>query len=132
MTIHEIRQAALKLVYEWDMGGEGGNETLFGLLELKDEKDVEAARAMFDNTVSHIDEIDDTIKQQLRDWSMERVSKVDLAILRLSAGEMLFKDLAPGIAINEALILAEEFSGDRSRAFINGVLGSIARAKREN
>ncbi|MBE5808684.1 MAG: transcription antitermination factor NusB [Clostridiales bacterium] len=129
MTIHEIRQAALKLVYEWDLGGEGGDETIFGLLALTDEGDIEQAKAMFDETIAHVDEIDRLVSANLHGWSLERISKVDLAILRLGTAEMLYAGLAPGIAISEALLLADEFSGDRSRAFINGVLGSISRGR---
>ena len=131
MTIHEIRQAALKLVYEWDLGGEGGDETIFGLLALTDEGDIEQAKAMFDQTIGHIDEIDRLVSANLHGWSLERISKVDLAILRLAAYELSLGETPAGVVINEAVELANQYSTDKAGAFVNGVLGNLARAMEE-
>ena len=58
-------------------------------------------------------------------WKLERLSKVDLSILRLATYEMCFKSLDPRIAINEAVNLSKKYSGDKSSSYINGVLNSI-------
>ena len=61
------------------------------------------------------------------DWSIERMSKVDLTILRLAYYEMNFdEDIPVKVAINEAVELAKIYGGDDSPAFINGVLGKLA------
>ena len=59
-------------------------------------------------------------------WSIARLNKTDLLILRLATYEMLFVEAVPAkVALNEALQLAKEFSDDKSRRFINGVLSNL-------
>ena len=74
------------------------------------------------------EEIDGVIEKFLRGWELERINKVDLAIMRLSIYEMLREpDVPLGAAVNEAVELAKEYGTDDSAAFINGVLGNVAR-----
>jgi len=71
-------------------------------------------------------EIDAVIKKYLRNWTFSRLAIIDLSILRLSIYSLLFqKDIPANVIINEAVILSQEFSGDRSYAFINGILESV-------
>ncbi|MDR0271813.1 MAG: transcription antitermination factor NusB [Clostridiales bacterium] len=73
-------------------------------------------------------ELDKVIENFLREWTIDRLNKVDLALMRLSIYEMLCeKDVPPGVAVNEAVELAKEYGADESPAFINGVLGNVAR-----
>lgn len=76
-------------------------------------------------------EIDKLISDNLKGWKIERLSKVDLAILRLAVFEMCFKMLDPRIAINEAVNLSKEYSHDKSPSYINGVLNSLKDVKIE-
>ena len=77
-------------------------------------------------------EIDGVIERFLRGWTLERISKVDLALLRLSIYEMLSLDDVPlGVAVNEAVDLAKEYGSDDSPSFVNGVLGGVSRAIKE-
>lgn len=72
--------------------------------------------------------IDSMIAKYSGGWNIAKHSKVDLSILRLAVYEMLFNPKIPvGAAINEAVELAKIFSSDESPAFINGILGRIAR-----
>ena len=74
-------------------------------------------------------QIDSVIEKFLKGWTVDRISKVDLALLRLSIFEMLsLDDVPPGVAINEAVDLAKEYGTDESPAFVNGVLGGVSRA----
>ena len=74
-------------------------------------------------------EIDGVIEQFLKGWTIERINKVDLALLRLSIYEMLSIDDVPlGVAVNEAVDLAKEYGSDDSPSFVNGVLGGVSRA----
>ena len=60
-------------------------------------------------------------------WKTKRMSKVDLAILRLAVYEMKWdEDVPTGVAINEAVELAKKFSGEGAPAFVNGVLARLA------
>jgi N utilization substance protein B len=74
-------------------------------------------------------QIDGVIENFLRDWDINRISKVDLAIMRLAIYEMLCEpDVPLGAAVNEAVEMAKEFGTDESPAFINGVLGNVSRS----
>jgi len=81
-------------------------------------------------------EIDQVISNFLREWTIDRINKVDLALMRLSVYEMLCEEDVPlGVSVNEAVELAKEYGADESPSFINGVLGNVSReikAKREN
>ena len=80
-------------------------------------------------TISHIDEIDKLIENHLSSsWSMERISRVALAILRTSVYELLFQNGAePKIVIDEAVNIAKDFDTDDSYKFINAVLDKIGK-----
>ena len=70
--------------------------------------------------------IDKLIEENLHNWKIERISKVNLSILRLSTYELLYNEEIPrGVAINEALEIARRYSDENSVGFINGVLDKI-------
>ena len=79
-----------------------------------------------------IPEIDNIIGSTASGWRTDRMSKVDLSILRLAVYELIYDDEIPeGVAINEAVEIAKDYGGDESYSFINGILGEIARSKDE-
>ncbi len=79
-----------------------------------------------DNTT----EINEKISSKLRKWTIERLSKVNLALLQLGTYELLYMDDVPDkVAINEAVELAKKYGGEESAAFVNGVLGAIEKDK---
>lgn len=123
------RAHAMKLVYEWEMGGEGGEETRLNLLEVTPEETEYAfMNALFEGVVADHEKFDQLIAEYAHGWSLDRLSRVDLAILRLGAYELAQKENPPAIVINEAVELANVYSGDKAGPFVNGVLGSIARS----
>ena len=72
------------------------------------------------------------IKSHLKDWSFERISKIDLAILRLAIYEIKYREDIPcKVSVNEAVELAKIFGEDSSPAFINGVLAEILKSIEE-
>ena len=78
-------------------------------------------------TIGKIEEIDDVIAGVAEGWKINRLSKVDLTIMRLAYYEMKFDDDIPVIvAINEAVELAKKYGGDDSSSFINGILAKLA------
>lgn len=71
-------------------------------------------------------ELDEKIKEHLKGWTMDRLNKVDVAILRLAIYEILYREDIPyKVSVNEAVELAKVFSEDNSPSFINGVLAEI-------
>ena len=121
------REAAMQLVFEQLFGGEGEAETLVDLI---DYTPGESDRAYIEAAVSgvreHADEIDAEISACLRGWTIGRLSRVDLAILRLAVYEMQYGGVPVPVSINEAVELGKLFGGEDSSAFINGVMGKIA------
>ena len=78
----------------------------------------------------HLDQIDDTFSPLLVNWTKERLPRIDLSILRLAVYELIYADDVPdSVAISEAVRLARKFSTDRSRSYINAVLGNLARTR---
>ena len=74
------------------------------------------------------DEIDKILDEASVGWTTERMSRTDLAILRLGVYELLFDENIPaGVAINEAVLLAKKFGGEDSSSFVNGILGKVQR-----
>lgn len=78
--------------------------------------------------LSKLSEIDKEISDKATGWTVERMGKVDLAIIRLAVYEILFDDTIPvGVAINEAVELAKKYGRDESGSFVNGVLAKFAK-----
>lgn len=126
------RAHAMKLIYEWEMGGDGGEDTRINLLGVEPgEREVEFMNRMFEGVVVNEEKLDASIAAHLRGWTIARVSKVDLAILRLGAYELMLGEVPAGVIINEAVELANQYSTEKAGSFINGVLGSLSRAEAE-
>ncbi len=90
------------------------------------EKESKEANAKCQDILDNISEIDKAIEKALDNWSINRIGKVELAILRVAVYEIQYDKLEPAIAINEAVEIAKEYGGDKSGAFVNGILAKIA------
>ncbi len=81
--------------------------------------------------ISHHEEIDAAITSAAPEWPLSKISKIDLAVLRVATYELLvLHKEPPKVIINEAVELAKEFGGDRSSSFVNGVLGTILKLQK--
>ena len=87
---------------------------------------------MFDGVVANVEAIDARLKPFLRGWTIDRVTRVDLAILRLAAHELMLGQTPRGVVINEAVELANQYSTDKAGGFVNGVLGNLGRSLDED
>lgn len=88
--------------------------------------DLEYFKAVTGQCFINIEEIDDKISHNLKEWSIDRISKINLSILRLAVSEIMYLDDIPyQVSINEAVELAKKYGDDDSPAFINGVLASV-------
>ncbi len=75
-------------------------------------------------------EINEKISSKLRNWTIDRISKVNLAVLQLGTYELVYMDDIPDkVCINEAVEIAKKYGGKDSGAFVNGVLASVAKDK---
>ncbi len=129
MNRSTARAHAMKLVYEWQLGGDGGEDTRFNLLEVSSEEaEYSFMNALYEGVIAEQDKIDALISEFSRGWSLDRLNKVDLAILRIAVYELITKESPAAVVVKEAMNLATEYSGEKSAPFINGVLGSISRS----
>ncbi|MGN0178636.1 MAG: transcription antitermination factor NusB [Monoglobaceae bacterium] len=85
--------------------------------------------AVVRGTVTNRSEIDERLSEYAKDWSLDRISSVSLAAMRLGAYEMLFiDDIPPAVSVNEAVGIVKEYEGDEAASFVNGILGGMQKA----
>lgn len=78
----------------------------------------------------HMEEIDSLIEKNLKGWTMSRISKVSLALIRMAIAEIkYFEDVPTGVSINEAVEICKIYGSDEDKSFVNGLLGSVSRSK---
>lgn len=81
---------------------------------------------IINGVLNSLKEIDELIDAKSKDWPIERISKMDLPILRVAVYEIKHREDIPiGVSINEAVELAKKYGSDKSPSFINGILGQI-------
>lgn len=91
-------------------------------------EDAEYIRKKYDAIVEHLSEIDEKIDKASNGWSINRIGKVELAILRLAVYEIVYDDDIPAsVAIDEAVELSKRFGQDSSSSFVNGILATFAK-----
>ena len=121
----------MKLVYEWSLCGEENSETLHNIAvdTPLTEEDYVYITGVIAGIRQFVTRLDELIAKHAVGWSVERIGKVDLAILRLAVYEIDYRDdVPPAVAINEAVELSKRYGTDDSPAFINGVLGGYMRS----
>jgi len=128
-TITHAREAVIQTLYALEQGNEKAIEQFDELLKerkIKNKK-AEFAKNLLNGVLNHLDEIDKIIKDHLIDWDFNRLDKVDKQILRLGVYEIKYTDTPFQIAIDEAVKIAKNFSEDKAKSFINGILDRIAK-----
>lgn len=94
------------------------------------DKDREYIITKTQQIVDKIPEIDQQLTDKVKGWTIDRIGRVELAILRLGVYEMEYDDEIPeGVAISEAVELAKKFGDESSGAFVNGVLAKFTKSK---
>ena len=139
MSRRKGRIIAFQALYSWDVS-KSSLEDLLTFSWLENNSETESAKEertfaslIISGTISHIDEIDKRIESHLSaSWSMDRISRVALAILRTSVYEIVFQNGAePRIVIDEAVNIAKDYDSDDSYKFINAVLDKIGKDEAE-
>lgn len=134
MSRREIREHIFKLLFllEFYQKEELNEQAELYMDEVEEaaptEKEAEYIFEKFHKIEEKLPRLDERLAAESQGWKLGRMNKVDLAILRLAAYEVMEDDDIPvGVAINEAVELAKKYGGDDSPSFVNGVLGKIAR-----
>jgi N utilization substance protein B len=141
---HRAREAALQMLYQWEVGRASAHEAIVTYWPARDAEGAadgttlapaarEFANALVRGTIERVAEADGLIAAHARNWRVERMAIVDRLTLRLAIAELLTDPDVPGrVVINEALELARTFSGEEAVPFINGILDAVAKTlKRE-
>ena len=122
-----IREKVLQVLFANEM-----NEGLLKFLmddilkSISNQPDREFANDLINKILLHADELDDKIKERVKNWEMNRIALIDRILLRMGVCEMLyFPDIPPKVSINESIEIAKEYSTAGSSKFINGILDAI-------
>lgn len=134
MSRKDARDNAFKCVYEYEFNKEKSIEEI--LKTCYEEHEVnDSEKEYIDEVVSgviqNIDKIDENILKHLKNWSMSRIAKIDLAILRVAIYEICYmSDVIPfKVSINEAVELAKKYGNPDSKSFVNGLLAKVIEDK---
>ena len=129
-TRHQVRQCVVSLLYAKEMGSQMEQFSDEFLEEKKIRNDQKNFTiSLYNGVLDNLDNIDNLLNSDLGKWKLEQIGIVERQILRLGAYEMKYSDIDLAIAINEAVILANELASESSIKLINGVLDAIAKDK---
>lgn len=138
MSRHKAREISFKYVYQIAFGQPLiVEEDGFWDMALEDDKNLNEEDKVFiegivNGVKEHLDEIDKVIFSKITGRSMDRIFKVDLAILRIAVYELLYvKELSYKVVANEAVEIAKKYGKDNSHTFINGILREVIKEKVE-
>ena len=137
MSRRKARDITFKYIYS-TLYGQGNLDDVIESIITADSNEMQSLegeeKAYFDNVIlgikEHEQEIDKMILSKLKNWTIERIFKIDLAVLRLAVYEIMYVPEMPlKVAVNEAVELAKKYGNDSSSNFVNGVLREIIKDK---
>ncbi len=139
MNRHEVRKEVFKAVFMNEfhdtqemeeviktfLGGRDNAEAEDLAKNNKTPEDEAYIKTKSEDIISKLPEIDELINKSVDGWKTTRMAKVDLTLIRLALYEIKFENIPVGVAINEAVSLADEFGTDSSAGFVNGALAKL-------
>lgn len=130
MNRRKSRELLMKFLFEISINKLAYEEVVQNYKENEGNKlediDFEFVQEEINGIEENLEILDNKIQMNLKKWKLDRLSKIDLAILRICTYELLFQqDIPKKVAINEAIELAKKYSSDNAPSFINGVLGNM-------
>lgn len=129
MSRKMARETAMQVYYQMEIHKEYESNVAKGYVEgvTDNENDKKYIDDMIEIFIKNKEDIDKHINDNLKGWNLERLSKIDLSILRIGLAEMLYRDDIPvKVSINEAIEMGKIYGTDDSGSFISGLLGAIA------
>lgn len=133
MNRSQIRELAFKLLYQIEIQKEVNTEDIelfFENNQINSEEAKEYIKDVINGVAKEAIEIKEEISKNLKqDWKIDRISKINLALLKLAIYEIKYKELPYKVVINEVVELAKKYGEETSHSFINGILASIVKEK---
>ena len=133
MNRSQTRELAFKLLYQIEIQKEINDEDISLFFENNEIKSKEAKEYIEDiikgtekESNAIMKEIEKNLKQ---DWEIDRISKINLALLKLAIYEIKYKELPFKVVINEVVELAKKYGEETSKTFINGILASVVKGE---
>ena len=124
------REQAFILIFEKSFRQDSIDEILEDALNAENYENSDYSENCFRGVYDNLEAIDAIIEEHLTGWSINRISKVALSILRLAVYEIKYVDSVPvGASINEAVELCKKYATSDDSSYVNGVLGAVARAE---
>ena len=128
-----MRELAFKFIYEIEMQKENTVEQFEIFIEnneITDEKVIEYLKDIKQGIQENLADIENLIGNNLKEnWSLNRISKINLSLLKVAIYEMVYKNIPYKVAINEVVELAKKYADDSAPMFINGILASVVKEK---
>ncbi len=124
------REGAMRLLFQMELNEDYSDEAKSIFLENfeYDETEIKYINESLISIMDNMETIDKYIEENLEGWSIYRLAKVDLAVLRIAIYEILFRqDIPVEVSINEAIEIVKKYSSYDSFKFVNGVLGGFVR-----
>ena len=122
------RENLFKLIYDFCLTGERDDSLLDDIFESNKESDVKYISTVYDGIIENYNEIINEISNYAKGFTLDRIYKVDLAIIVLAVYEIKFLDDVPtSVAINEAVNLSKVYSTEKSGKYINGILKNFVK-----
>ena len=129
----ETREQAFKLIYSIEIQKNMDEEQVELFMQehgIDEQQEVDYVKEIFNGIKQNKEEIVNLIQNNLKEkWSVDRISKIDFAILEIAIFELVFSKLPYKVVINEAVELAKKYGEDNSKSFVNGILASIVKDK---
>ncbi len=136
LSRRQSREQAFLLAFERNFQQETVKDLCETATEIRDFEIDDFAISLLQQIELHESEINDTIEKHANGWALKRISKVSLSVLQLAISELKYTDISQvkaenpvSVIINEAVLIAKKYASDKESAFVNGVLGSVARSK---
>jgi N utilization substance protein B len=135
MNRRKSRELAMKLLFETSINKKGTEEIIDDYKEENENLDLknidfEYIKTLLDGICEKETLLIEKIEESLTNWKLNRISKINMAILKIAVYEIYFiEDIPEKVSVNEAIELAKTYSDEKSPSFINGAIGNIINKK---
>ena len=144
MSRHRARQKSLEILFSREFHGKDDiqyqEDEILNSVNGTDDEDTPVVQDeenycdyLVTTTTEHMNEFDQIIQSLAKGWDVSQMNRADKNVMRMALCELLYPkdvDMADAVILNEAIELANEFSGHKSSRFVNGILGTYVRQRK--